>query len=210
MNDLICFMTQSYSFLKKSKLTVFFLGIVVFLFWTNPVQAAEVPELKPMSTNKLKPRMTTCIDKNLGYRIKCSPDWKLETKPKSISLLINEQADQTVSMTVTQHEENGLTLADLTPKALKDVFRYAEHFRIGKTNIGKEKGVVVEAALADFPDVMVLDYYLIKDQFLYRISFSVNKRELYSEYKPLFRKLITSFVFFDPNEPLKTAVRPKG
>ena len=140
-------------------------------------------------------KLTDCIDKNLGYKIKCSRQWRLDTQPNGIVLLIHDEPNKLASLSINIHDETGLNFADLTPKALRRVFKYGDHFQMGKTKIGNKKAVVVLAQSEAFPDTQLLDYFMIQEGYLYRVSFSVNKKEFFEDFRNLFKEIIGGFEF---------------
>ena len=176
------------------------LSLAMPLLWPAAVFSAGDKKDGTVAPLTVKKRFTTCVDKNLGYIINCSPDWDLEVKPKSIMLVVSGEPQKIVTVTVTKFDESGLSLADLTPRALQNIFKYSDYFKVGKTTVAGQKGLIVLASPAFHPEVQLVDYLLIRNTNLYRVSFSVNTKKHFEEYKPLFVGLIRSFRFFDPHE----------
>ena len=163
--------------------------------------AVTAPESKHF---KFRLPLTDCIDKNLGYKIKCSPLWDLEIAPQSIVLKIISEPDRSVTATISKSQESGLALADLTPVVLKDVYDYADAFRIGKTYVRNYPALQVLASSAKHPEIKLLDYFVVKDSHVYRISFAVSNKEQFAEFEPLFKKIIHTFRFVNPQEKVLT------
>ena len=75
---------------------------------------------------------------------------------------------------------------------------------MGRSGIGGRPAVLVMAQPLGFPDVQLVDYFVIKADDLYRISFSVTTKDRLKEYQPLFAQLIHSFEFQYVEEPALT------
>lgn len=179
---------------EKVFLLIFLIGVIATL--ASDIDANE-PQIDPKWS---KYNLTSCIDVNLGYKITCSPFWDLDTKPDGISLVLNDTPGQTVSVKISKWKETGVRMEDLTGPTLQYVFDYADFFIMGKTKIGDKPAVWVKAHHYDHPNTQLLDYFLINQTLLYRISFSVNTKEKFLNYEPLFDKLIESVDFFDANK----------
>ncbi len=178
------------------KRTLFFLFLLATLW--GPGENLTAQESTAPSASHL-PRLTTCTDKNLGFQIKCSPHWQREISPESLMLVVKGRPRHIVTVTITKFAQGQYLWEDLSPKNLQANFHYEPDFKIGPSRVGGQKAVIVIANPIHYPNVQILDYFVIKNKALYRISFSVNTRNRFEEYKDLFAVLIRSFTFTEPS-----------
>ena len=135
-----------------------------------------------------------CGDRRMEFKILCNPRWPTQRNTQSLKLVIDDESEE-VAVTISESEEVGLTFADLTPTALKRVYEYADEFKYAKTFVNWNKAVRVEARPRGQPETHLLDYFLIRDSQLYRISYSAGSAEQFRKYLPLFVKMMKSFEF---------------
>jgi len=88
------------------------------------------------------------------------------------------------------------------------MFKYADGFRFKKL---KEKGqiiLVIEATHKKYPNIKLVDYFFIKDTYLYRLSFSVSQQKYFKNYASLFTQMAETFQFI--NTPAETLTVREG
>ncbi len=138
-----------------------------------------------------------CGDRKLAFKMFCNPRWQTSRKTLSLKLVIDGTPQREVSVTVSKSEEVGLSYEDLKPVALKRVFEYADEFKYAKTYVNWNRVIRVEAQPQGQPETYLLDYFLIRDSQLYRISYSAQSREQFRKYLPLFAEMMRSFEFIN-------------
>ena len=136
-----------------------------------------------------------CSDPKIGYRIKCNPDWIMSDEPNSVSIIIVDAAELQVTATISNSDEQGVSLNVLTPEKLRLMGQYGEEIRMDRVKIGGADALQVKAFAQDLPDMQLLDYYAVKDKRLYTIFFAVNPAEKFDDFKELFETMIHSFEF---------------
>ncbi len=186
----------SKSDISMKPLLTMFLGILCLLSGGTP----NAPAGEPSPAAADKANLTSCIDKNLGFKIKCSPNWSRDARPHELLFLIENKPNHVVVLTVAKFQKKDLELKDLTPIYLRSRFHYTHDFKMGDSQIAGRKAIVAIAQPLGYPGVQLLDYYVVKGADLYRISFSVNTRNRYKDYEPLFSELIHSFEFLPVEE----------
>lgn len=151
-----------------------------------------------------------CVESQLGIRIPCSPQWPVERGPRGITLRIRDTAQERVTLTIEKSRESGLLFEDLTPSALQYVYDYADHFRYSRTRLQGYLTVCIEGHPASREDLRIMDYFVLKDMTLYRMSFQVSPPARFEAYQPLFREMAGQFEFVEsaatPDIPVRSDV----
>jgi hypothetical protein len=152
--------------------------------------------------NKDQPSpLTACIDKNLGFKIKCDPNWPRNVQAEGLQFLLANRPLDVATLSITRYPGLKWTLQDLTPTVLRLKFHYTKDLRIGQTKVGGNKAIAVHSQPLGYPEVQMTDYFLIRDDDLYRVSFTASARLRQKEHEPLFAELIRSFEFVQMQEP---------
>ncbi len=179
--------------------------LLIFTALWLPATILAAPETQadhPTNVAKELPAFITCTDKNLGFKIKCSPKWGQEIQKHSLIFILKDKPYNVATLSITRFPNSDTKLDDLTPSRLQKSFHYAQNFRFGPSKVADEKALVVVATLQQFPNVQILDYFVMKKKDLYRISFTVHTKNRYAEYKDLFGEIVRSFQFI-PLSPTK-------
>ena len=193
--------------MKKDVLKIIVLILLAGL-WGTPVWAKKAkPPVETTSLSEMPiPPLTSCIDKNLGFAVKCSPRWQRDVRPDTLLFVLQAQPRHIVTLSVSRVDGFKGNLQDLTPVQLQDRFDYEKNFQMGASRIGGEKAIVIIGQPRNFPHVQLLDYLVLKKKVLYRISFSVNTKNRFDDYQKLFQELIRSFSFLDSKSSGRSSV----
>lgn len=162
-----------------------FLGIAAFAI------SAETPpgRQNPFTTVDLQ----ACMDETLGVKFLCNRDWKLKTEQKAILIIISE--GPAVTLTIARFNSPVVFLEQLTQKTLQDLGQYAGGFTHEIVPFANQKAIKVQGIAEDFPEIRLLDFYLLHDLSLYSVLFSVNPQEEFEQFGPLFNRIVASFTF---------------
>jgi hypothetical protein len=131
-----------------------------------------------------------CRDEHIGVELLCNHNWKQEIEPHAVMMIIS--ADPAVLLTVTRSDQPMTGLDELTNDRLKTMGQYADGFKVEQTKIGDDQAIRVEGFAAKYPEMRLLDFYVIHDYTLYSFLFSVNPKEDWDNYKVLFGKIAQS------------------
>ena len=131
-----------------------------------------------------------CRDNHLGVEILCNRHWKQEVEPHAVMMIISE--DPAVLLTVTRAEQPVTGIDELTDERLKTLGQYADGFKSERTRVGDDQAVRVEGFAAQYPEMRLLDFYVIHDYTLYSFLFSVNPKEQWDRCAVLFGKIVQS------------------
>lgn len=127
--------------------------------------------------------LAMCTDKKLGVRFLCRGDWTIQTEDNAILVIISE--DPSVTFTIAKSDSSVLYLEQLTDRALQAMGQYADGFKRERTHLGKIEAIKVEGTSRVYPQIRLLDYYVIHDNRLYGLLFSVNPKERWQDFESL-------------------------
>lgn len=167
------------------------LGVVLGLLLLGTAGFSSVTDPSPNT------RLRTCAEESLGVKILCDPAWQVTKQFSSVTLQVSQLENDQATVTIAKSLESGLLFEDLTPSALQNVYDYADHFKYSRLNLRQGKAVCVTGHPAAQPDTQLIDYFILKDTDLYRISFSVSPQQKFKDYGKLFEDMILSFEFLD-------------
>ena len=170
-----------------------FLVCAFALFWLGfcaPTVSAQEKSFKEFE-------LSTCTDKKLGVKFLCGADWELQTDQDAILVVISE--DPAVTFTVARTKSPVIYIDQLSHQTLKEIGQYADDFEMKKVQWAGLEGAQVDAAAADYPEIKLRDFYLLREPYLYSFLFSVNPQEDFEKFVPLFAKIMGS-VQFIPEE----------
>lgn len=134
-----------------------------------------------------------CEEKSLGVRLLCDKKWKQDIGKNAILFTIHE--DPAVLLTVIRTHEVVTGLDELTAERVKKLGQYADGFTMESLTIGEDKAIKVQGASVEYPELRLLDLYVIHDYQLYGFLFSVNPKEEWPNYAVLFSKIMESVKF---------------
>ncbi len=160
----------------------------------NPSQETSLPTENPEKSIELQ----VCRDSRLGIRLLCNPDWGLQTEKETMLIIVS--SDPAVTITIAQSKSPVIFPEQLTRDALSEMGQYAEGFIVENVTFAKERAICVEGFSREYPEIRLLDYYVVHDFKLYSVLFSVNPKERWPDYRPLIDKIIDSFEFVTPPE----------
>lgn len=168
-----------------------FLSIALLLaIFTSRLQA-EDNEDNVLNGNEIT--LNLCTDDRIGYQIKCNPDWIINDELNSVSMIIVDEQELLVTATINKSNEKGITLKQLTPERLRFIGQYGDEVKIDRVQVAGMEAIKVKATAKDVEEMQLLDYYFVKDNFLYSVLFSVNPSERFPDFEGLFEKMIKSF-----------------
>lgn len=140
-----------------------------------------------------------CGDRDLAIKIFCNPRWQTIQKENSLTMILAKTASGEITVTVSKSFERGLDYQDLTPSALQRVYGYADYFKYARTRIHRQRVIRIEGHPKDNHGQHLLDYLLLNDTVLYRVSYKAATYADYRKYLPVFVKMMRSFDFL-PDE----------
>jgi len=139
--------------------------------------------------------LQVCTDDKLRVKFLCNPDWALETEADAMLIVISE--DPAVTMTIAKSKSPVIFLGQLTKEALQEMGQYAEGFSQEKAKLASGDAIKVQGFSREFPEIRLLDYYLLHDLSLYSVLFSVNPKEKFDDFGPLLNQIADSFGFLE-------------
>ena len=148
--------------------------------------------------------LSLCTDKKLDVKFLCNLDWEMETNEGAVLIIISE--DPAVTMTISKSNKSVLFLEQLNDRTLEAIGNYKEGFKAQKAWIKEKQGMKVEGFSRGYEEIRLLDYYFISGNTLYGILFSVNPKEGWEAYEPLFEKIVESVDFVKP-DPAQAAAK---
>ena len=178
----------------------FLLLFIIFpsLGWAvSQVSPQEVPLAQSVSSpglnNIVQSELFPCQDDELGVRLLCNPEWQLETDKNATLLIIS--SNPAVTLTIAKQKSPIVFIEQLNPSLLMELGQYKEGFQIEEILLAHQKAIKVKGFYEAYPEIRLLDYYLVHDSLLYMIYFSVNPKESWEDYQFLFKKIIDSLSF---------------
>ncbi len=144
-----------------------------------------------------KMSLNLCSDQKLGIKILCNPDWQLVTKQHNFTMIIEEDAQESVSVTIAKSDQKAGRLSELNRSVLQFLGGYEDFFKVESFKFGSRDALKVEGGLKESPDTQSLDYYLIHDGYLYMVLFSCHPKKHFVNYKKMFEEMIASFEFIE-------------
>lgn len=136
-----------------------------------------------------------CKDDRLGVELLCNRYWKQEVTKDAVLLTISE--DPAVLLTVAKSQEAVLGLDELSEAKIKQLGQYNEGFKVEQVKIGDLQAIKVDGSSSAFPELRIMDYYVVYDYQLYSFLFSVNPKEEWASYAVLFSKILESIKIAD-------------
>jgi hypothetical protein len=136
-----------------------------------------------------------CRDERLGVKFLCNPDWELKTDEGAIFVVISQ--DPQVTLTIAKSDSADIVMDHLTRSVLLELGEYADDFQSKRIKLNEYDAIRVDAISRDFPDMRLLDYYLLHDMSLVSILFSVKPQSRWVDYAQLMDGVLKSFEFLD-------------
>ena len=160
------------------------------------------------TASEIESRLENCAEKTLEVEFLCDPEWKSGKKGNTVFAVIS--ADPAVTLTIHRRASPVVSLLQWDHQQLKDLGKYADGFRTEQVAFAGEEALKVKAFSEEYPQIRLLDYYLIHDGDLYSILFSVEPKENWDDYKFLLQKIAHSFNFIDTIRFLKLNPREES
>jgi hypothetical protein len=143
-----------------------------------------------------------CFDESFGLKILCNPDWALEEADNAFMMIIS--ADPAVTVTVVKIDSKIRFLGQLTRDAIQEIGQYASGFQYDYVDLAGEKAYKVKALSKKYPEIRLLDYYLVHEGQLYGLLFSISPKEAWDNYQFLFKRMAESVEFPSDKDGLAT------
>lgn len=147
------------------------------------------------STDTSKEDLLTCKDEELGVRLLCNPDWELQTDKETILIIIS--SDPAVTLTIARQKTPLISVEQLSNTLLTELGQYEEGFDTERIHLAGQEAIKVKGFYKSYPQIRLLDYYLIHNSSLYMVLFSVNPKEKWDDYKFLIKRITESLSFLE-------------
>ena len=189
--------------LMRVRTVVVGVWVLIFAAFRVSVSVAEEPvqeTVKKADIPQKAVELSPCRDGRLGVKFLCDPDWELQTEEETMLIVIS--SDPAVTVTVARSKAPVVFVEQLTKESLKQMGQYADGFMTENVQFAKQKAVKVEGFAEAYPEIRLLDYYVVNDFKLFSVLFSVNPKEKWADYRPLIEKVVESFEFLEKTEDL--------
>lgn len=163
--------------------------ILMYIFNGHGVSADE-PDLAAIERAHGIVDLRLCRDERLGVELFCNRKWKQELEPNAVMLVIAE--DPAVLLTVAKTEKPVTGIEELTDDRIKVMGQYADGFKAKHLRVGGDEAVKVEGFSEAFPEMRLMDFYVVHDYTLYSFLFSVDSKDEWDTYKVLLDKIAES------------------
>jgi hypothetical protein len=167
------------------KISFFLAVILAFNFAVNAcAQEASLPSVPGIED------IHPCHNAHIGVDLLCDQNWKQDIAPQVVMMIIS--ADPAVLLTVAKAKEPVTGIEELTQDKIQALGGYAEGFKTQLLQVDGHQALRVEGFAKEFPEMRLLDFYVIRDYTLYSFLFSVNPKEEWDHYSVLFEKIAQS------------------
>jgi len=134
-----------------------------------------------------------CRDSLLNLRFFCNTQWLRKYGMNFVFLVVsNEPA---AAITLGKINSDVKFINQLSRNMLTRMDRYQPGFAIEEVEINHIKALKIKAYAKQFPQMRLLDYYIVYNQQLYSMLFSVESKKHWDDYKFLFQKVAKSLEF---------------
>lgn len=140
----------------------------------------------------------TCRESEMEIKFRCWPDWEVHFDSSADMFIISEEPE--VVLTIVREEKMIVSLEQLSMEKLQVLGNYADGFKIEHIKVDGVDAIKVKAYDRQYADIRLADIYLLKEEFLYKILFSVSPAAEWAEYQFLLRDIVESFEFLDDGE----------
>ena len=183
-------------FYSMRRLKLIFLLFFFFLPVNWAAAQSSVEPLSPVAiADTSKEDLLTCKDEELGVRLLCNPDWELQTDKETILIIIS--SDPAVTLTIARQKTPLISVEQLSNTLLTELGQYEEGFDTERIHLAGQEAIKVKGFYKSYPQIRLLDYYLIHNSSLYMVLFSVNPKEKWDDYKFLIKRITESLSFLE-------------
>ena len=161
--------------------------ILMFSIFNSEVSADDL-ELRAIEKAQGIVDLHLCKDDRLGVELLCNRDWKQEISRDAVLFTIS--TDPAVLLTVARSKELVTGMDELSDDKIKRLGQYTDGFKIEHLKIGDDSAIKVDGFSSAFPELRLMDYYVIHDYRLYSFLFSVDPQEEWVNYSVLFSKIV--------------------
>ena len=163
--------------------------VLMFIFNNRSVCADDL-DLRAIEKAQGIVDLHLCRDQRLGVELFCNRNWKQDIEPNAVMMIIAE--DPAVLLTVARTEKPVTGIEELPDDRIKVLGQYADGFKAQRVRVGGDEAVKVEGFSEPFPEMRLMDFYVVHDYTLYSFLFSVNSRDEWGNYAVLFDKIVQS------------------
>lgn len=135
--------------------------------------------------------LVICKDDALGVKFLCDPNWKMRSEDGAVFIILSSDPD--VTLIIAKLPSPFHYLEQLSDETLAGMQHYADGFKVEKVSISGRLALKVKAFSKIIPENRLLDYYLVQDDAVYSLLFSVNPKEKIDDYKFTFQAVAESF-----------------
>jgi hypothetical protein len=159
----------------------------MFSVFTKAVSADDL-DLRAIEKAQGIVDLHLCKDDRLGVELLCNRDWKQEISRDAVLFTIS--TDPAVLLTVAKSKELVTGMDELSDDKIKHLGQYADGFKIEHLKIGDDSAIKVDGFSSAYPELRLMDYYVIHDYRLYSFLFSINPKEEWVNYSVMFSKIV--------------------
>jgi len=137
--------------------------------------------------------LQTCKNEKYQLEYLCDPSWEVAEGENSVFIIIS--SEPAITVTILKAESPFAVLGQISHEVLKGWEQYADGFKKDEGQFAGQNAIIIKAFSSEFPEVRLLDYYVIHDSFLYNVLFSINPKTEWDNYKFLIKQISDSFQF---------------
>lgn len=183
----LCHMNAFPSGLRRLYHAIF---ILIFIALARQVWADD-PQLGLLENAQGIVDLHLCADRRLGVELLCNRSWQQDVDRKEAVMMVIQQ-DPAVLLTVARINEPVTGIDELTEAMVRMLGQYANGFKYTRLEVNGLPAVKVEGFSQDFPEMRLMDYYVVHDYRVYSFMFSVNPKDEWPNYSVLFDKIAES------------------
>ena len=140
--------------------------------------------------------LNDCRDSRLGVVFLCDYTW--EKKPiDADAVIFTVEKEPAVTFKIVKIDTEIHYIQQLSRDMLEAIGQYKEGFVMEETKVSGLKAIKVKAYSREDPAMRLSDYYLVRDQVLYAVMFSVTPKEKWDNYNFVLKKIIQSVEFMN-------------
>ena len=140
-----------------------------------------------------KNNLTLCGDEYLGIKILCNPNWEIEKGEGVIKFFISRTPKE--SLTISRVKSPLKLTGQLDKEKVSELGAYPSNFKYEYAPLASQQAVKVDAVSSNSLREHRQDYYIVYDQFLYMLYFSIVSDEAWEKDKFMIKEMVKSFRF---------------
>lgn len=178
------------NYIKLSLITVVSLVLLTF-----PCSDTSFAKSKKGGPNE---EMGWCTDKSLNVGFLCRSDY--DTRLENGRLVTTLSKEPSVVLSVEKTRLRLGFLSQISKSYLEDSGLYADGFGEEHVRIAGRETLYVKAYGRQNENMRLADYYLINHLELYHLSFSIEPKDQWDNYKFVVKKIAESFYFMEAKD----------